>query len=234
MRMKRVLTIVISTAVFFGLWVLLWPYAFTVVSIAEVEQVKQSEAFDPALYVDNIWDSRLYPAINEQAVDITEILKEIQVDSMGMAEKDSLVEVGEKYAQITVGEAHVYKVKGRGKVIGVNTSTSTGTMELLLEGYNGPIIIKVYIGSRIPSDETSIRDSVDFITFGDFKEQTEYGKVAAELNRRVNLLVLEPLDKSALQGKTIAFTGAFTIRTFNLININLSEIKIVPVNLVVE
>jgi hypothetical protein len=37
-----------------------------------------------------------------------------------------------------------------------------------------------------------------------------------------------------LLGKTVTFTGAFTIRTFNLININLSEIKIVPVQLVVE
>jgi predicted lipoprotein len=234
MRIKKVLTIVISLAAFLGVCILLWPYAFTVVSIASIEEVKQSEAFDPVSFVDSVWDSRLYPTIMDEAVDISKILNEFEVDSTGMATKDSLVDIGEQYAQITVGEAHVYKVKGKGQVIGVNTSSSTGTMELLVEGYTGPVVIKVYIGSRIPSDETSIRDAVDFITFGDFKEQTEYGKVAAELNKRVNNLILEPLDKEALLGKTVTFTGAFTIRTFNLININLSEIKIVPVSLTVE
>ena len=63
-------------------------------------------------------------------------------------------------------------------MITVDTSTSLGVMTVQLDGYNGPIKVKVYIGPRIPSDETSVRDAVGFINFGDFKEQTEYGKVA--------------------------------------------------------
>ena len=47
-----------------------WPYAFTVVPIAQVEQQKISEAFDPVKYVDGIWDSKILPTINEKAVNL--------------------------------------------------------------------------------------------------------------------------------------------------------------------
>jgi predicted lipoprotein len=211
-----------------------WPYAFTIVPIEEVEQVKQSESFDPVAFVDGIWETRLIPTMEEKAVDLSTILNEMKPGADGTVAKDNLIPIAQNNGLITVGEAHVYIVMGKGQVVDVNTQSSTGNLTLLLDGYNGPIQVKLYIGTRIPSDETSIRDSVGFINFGDFKEQTEYGKVASELNKRVNAQVLSGLDKENLQGKTISFVGAFTIRTFNLININLSEIKIVPVKLTVE
>lgn len=205
------------------------PYTFTVVPIQEVEELKQSEAFDPVAWVDGTWASKLLPTIVERAVDLPVILNEMRPDASGTTPKDSLVEIAQEYGLTTAGEAHVYMVKGRGQVVSLDTSSSAGTLELRLEGYNGPITTKLYVGTRIPADETSVRDAVGFITFGDFREQTEFGKVGSEINRRVLREVLAPLDKDTLQGKTIAFYGAFTIRTFNLISINLSEIKIVPV-----
>ena len=86
---------------------------------------------------------------------------------------------------------------------------------------------------RIPSDETSVRDAVGFISFGDFKEQTEYGKVGSEINKRILSEVLGTLDKDQLIGKNITFKGAFNIRTFNLVQIDLKEIKIVPIQITV-
>jgi len=111
------------------------------------------------------------------------------------------------------------------------TTPSLGTAELTLDGYSGPIKVVLYIGSRIPSDETSVRDAVGFINFGDFKEQTEYGKVGSEINQRVLTQVLGSLDKNNLLGKNITFKGAFAIRTFNLPQINLKEIKVIPVEI---
>jgi predicted lipoprotein len=74
-----------------------------------------------------------------------------------------------------------------------------------------------------------VRDAVGFITFGDFREQTEYGKAATEINNRVLTTVLGDIERDNLEGKTISFKGAFTIRTFNKIQINMEEINIVPV-----
>jgi predicted lipoprotein len=122
-------------------------------------------------------------------------------------------------------------VKGSGKVTSVNADTSVGTMEVGLDGYDGPIKVLIYIGTRIPSDESSVRDASGLINFGDFKEQTEFGKVASEINKRVLSDVLGDLDKNSMIGNTITFMGAFNIRTFNLIQIDLKEIKIVPVEI---
>jgi predicted lipoprotein len=104
-------------------------------------------------------------------------------------------------------------------------------MTLALDDYTGPVTVKLYLGPRIPSDATAVRDAVGFIEFGDFREQTEYGKVAKEINTRVAKEVLEPLDKENLVGKQLEFYGATGIRTFNLVNVDLSEITIVPVQI---
>ena len=223
-------SIVIGVAIVLFL-VLAGRYGFTVISIEEAEDTVQSEAFDPAAYVDGIWESRLLPTFDEKAVELSHILSEMEPDASGTVPKDALTAIAEHYGLITDGEAHVYMVKGSGTIVSVNAETSLGTAEVTLDGYAGPIKALLYIGTRIPSDNTSVRDAVGFITFGDFKEQTEYGKMATEINKRVLATVLGDLDRDNLVGKTIAFKGAFTIRTFNLIKIDVSKINIVPVEI---
>jgi predicted lipoprotein len=204
-------------------------FGFTVVSIEEAEETVQSEEFDPVAYVDGIWDSQLMPTFDEGAVELSRILAEMEPDASGAAAKDDLIAIANQYGLITVGEAHVYMVKGAGEIVSVNAETSLGTAEVMLDGYDGPIKVLLYIGTRIPSDDTSVRDAVGFIEFGDFREQTEYGKAATEINKRILTTVLGDIDRDSLVGRTVSFKGAFTIRTFNLLNIDMSEINIVPV-----
>jgi predicted lipoprotein len=231
MKQKRSTIIVaLLVLVFLGL---AWRYGFTVVTIADAQKAVQSEAFDPVVYVDGIWASKLLPSFNDKSVGLSKILAEMYPDVDGTVPKEDLIAVANKYGLITVGEAHVYMVQGSGRIINVNADTSLGTAEILLDGYNGPIKVLLYIGTRIPSDETSIRDAVGFISFGDFKEQTEYGKVGSEINKRILSEVLVTLNKNQLIGKNITFKGGFNIRTFNLVQIDLKEIKIVPIQITV-
>lgn len=209
---------------------LMGKYGFTIVKIEDAEKTVQEEAFDPAAYVDGIWESEMIPVYEKNAVDLSTVLSKIELNADGTASKDGLTSLAEDQGLITEGEAHVYMVKGSGVVTSVNTDTSQGTAEITLNGYDGPIKVNLYIGTRIPSDETSIRDAVGFIKFGDFKEQTEFGKVASELNKRV-VLNLGELDRENLVGKEISFIGGFTIRTFNLITINLENIYVTPIEL---
>jgi predicted lipoprotein len=206
-------------------------FGFTVVTIEEAENTVQSEAFDPVVYVDGIWESQLIPTFNDGAVELSQILSEMEPAVDGTAPKEDLIEVANQYGLITEGEAHIYMVEGTGKIVSVNAETSLGTAEVMLDGYDGPIKVQLYIGTRIPSDNSSVRDAVGFITFGDFKEQTEYGKAGTEINKRVLSTVLGDIDRENLVGKTISFKGAFTIRTFNLINIDVTKINIVPVEI---
>jgi predicted lipoprotein len=223
-------SIVIAVATLL-LLILAGRYGFTVVSIEQAEDTVQSEAFDPVAYVDGIWESRLLPTFDEKTEELSKILSEMEPDASGTAPKDELIAIANQYGLITVGEAHVYMVKGSGKIVSVNAETSLGTAEVALDGYDGPIKALLYIGTRIPSDDTSVRDAVGFISFGDFKEQTEYGKANTEINKRVLSTVLGDVDRENLAGKTITFKGAFTIRTFNLIQIDVKEINIVPVEI---
>ena len=226
MRQKK--SQIIFAAIILVFLVLMARYGFTVVTIESAEEAVQGETFDPAVYVDDIWEEQLVPAFEANSVDLATILSKIETDSDGTTPKDSLAPIAKEYGLITVGEAHVYMVKGSGTITAVNTESSTGTVEVQLDGYQGPIKVLLYIGTRIPSDETSVRDAVGFISFGDFKEQTEYGKAASEINKRVISDVLGDIDKDNLIGKTIRFSGAFGIRTFNLLQIQMNEIRVVP------
>jgi len=227
---QKTVSIIVAVAVLLFL-ILAGRYGFTVVSIEDAEKAVQSEKFDPVAYVDGIWETKLLPTFNEKAVELPKILSEMNPDASGTAPKDELIAIANQYGMITVGEAHVYMVKGSGKIVSVNAETSLGTAEVALDGYDGTIKVLLYVGTRIPSDETSVRDAVGFITFGDFKEQTEYGKAASEINKRILTTVLSGIDRNNLIGRTISFKGAFTIRTFNLIQIDVKELRIVPVEI---
>lgn len=227
--MKLKTSSIIITGAILLLLILVGRYGFTVVTIEEAEETVQSEAFDPVAYVDGIWDSQLMPAFNDGVVELSQILSEMEPDASGVAPKEDLIDIANQYGLITEGEAHVYMVQGSGTIASVDAETSLGTADVMLDGYDGPIKVQIYIGTRIPSDNTSVRDAVGFISFGDFKEQTEYGKASTEINKRILATVLDNIDRENLVGKTISFKGAFTIRTFNLLQIDVNKINIVPV-----
>ncbi len=234
MKSRKPLIILVSLLAVLLLGYVLWPYAFTVVSIQQVEEQRISETFDPVKYVDGIWESEVLPAVDTKAVDLAVILNAMSPDAQGVAAKSDLIEVAEQYGLITVGEAHVYLVKGEATVVSVDTTTSVGVLEIQPVGYDGTIQVLVYLGPRVPSDDTSVRDGVGFISFGDFKEQTEFGKVGGEMNKRAIAHAYASVDPEQLLGKTIAFTGAMTIRTFNLVNIDLKKITITPITVEVK
>ncbi len=98
--------------------------------------------------------------------------------------------------------------------------------------YSGKIVTVLQIGPLVRGD--GVRDGVGFIKFGDFKDQTEFGQISRELNRRVSEQVLANLDLANLVGKKVSFDGVFTIRTTNQTNIDLSEVVITPVVLTVN
>jgi predicted lipoprotein len=149
------------------------PSSVTIVPIADVEAQKKSEEFDPVAFVEGIWNTQMAPAVTEKAVDLASILSQFEVDDRGQAKKEQLTTVASEEGFITDGEAHVYLVKGEGTVTAVDTESRVGTMTLQLDGYEGPITVRLYSGPRIPSDETAMRDAVGFTNFGDFKDQTE-------------------------------------------------------------
>lgn len=197
--------------------------ACTIVPIAEVEAIKQSETFDPVTYVDGIWAERVVPTILERAVDLSTVLTAIEAD---------LTDAGATYATVSPSGALNFVVRAQGAVTAVDTESRNGTAVIQVAGYSGPMQVVLQVGPLVRGD--AIRDGVGFISFGDFKDQTEFGQVSKELNRRVTEVVLADLDPSSLAGKQVTFAGVFTIRTTNQTTIDLSEVVITPIVLDVE
>jgi predicted lipoprotein len=200
-------------------------FGFTVVSTEE--KAALNVQFDPVAYVEETWPT-IETTIAENAVPLADVLNRIEPDAAGKATKESLTPVAEELGRITTGEAHVYRVIGSGTVTDVATETSRGTIGLQVDGYEGPIEVRVYVGPRIPSDESSIRDATGFIEFGDFRDQTEFGKVASEINKKV-AEGLESVRPELTVGQPVTLTGALTVRTFNQPQIDVSTLTIVPI-----
>lgn len=197
--------------------------ACTIVPIEEVAQIQQSETFDPVTYVDGIWESQVVPTVTEKAVDLLTVLQAIESD---------LTEAGKEYATTSQSGALNFVVRGQAMVQGVDTESRNGTALLTIDGYKGTAAIILQIGPLVRGD--AVRDGVGFIEFGHFKDQTEFGQVSKELNRRVTERVIGKLDVASLVGKRITFDGVFTVRTTNQTTIDLSEVVITPVALRVE
>ena len=202
-------------------------FGFTVVSTED--EAALTVEFDPVTYVEDNWEA-VQTAIEEGAVPLADVLNRIEPGADGTIASADLTPVAEELGLITVGEAHVYRVSGSGTVTDVDVDTSKGSVGLEIDGYEGPIKVRAWVGTRLPSDESSVRDATGFIEFGDFREQTEFGKVAKELNTKV-VAALEGLDKENLLGQTVDFTGAFTLRTFNTPTVDVSEIQLVPIEM---
>ncbi len=190
----------------------------TIVPIEEIERMEQSEEFDPAGFVDGIWDDQVVPTLIEKANDLPTVLTAIHSD---------LDSAGETYATVPSSGAFTFAVKGSGTITSVDTESRNGTAVLEVDGYSGPTQLILQIGPLFRGD--SVRDGVGFLDFGDFKDQAEFGQVSRELNKRVLTDVVGERDLNALEGKKVTLNGGFTIRTTNQTNVDLSELTLTPV-----
>ncbi|MHC1772809.1 MAG: DUF2291 family protein [Flexilinea sp.] len=190
---------------------------FTVVNTQEQTAVVESEKFDRVAFVNEIWESKLLPAVREDSTELPTVLNAIAEN----------LEKSAEFAKISVSGAYNYRVRGTGTVEAVDVSSKNGVATIKLDNYDGNIKVFLNIGPKISGE--SIRDGAGFIEFGDFKDQTEYGQVSKELNKRVGSEVFEKFDWTDMTGKKVSFGGMFTILTTNQTKINLETVTISPV-----
>lgn len=178
----------------------------TVVSIDEANARNDGEV-DPAAFAKEIWPQILdYAKKNCQPVE--------EVVPLFISDKDA---AGTQYGyRLDEKSWWQFIVTGNAKVLTMNTKSKSGTLELDLEPYDGSADCIFQIGPIVKGQ--ALRDSMPFIKFIDFKDQTEYGKISAEINRYAIENVLNPVvvpDEDGkptidMAGKIISFTGAFT------------------------
>ncbi len=161
-----------------------------------------SAAFDAKTYVNGIWDSKVLPTVQKDAVAASELLPAL-VAGQEAASK--------KYGnQAGTGSPYAFLVKGTGTVTGVDAEAPTHPLTVKVDGLNGKAAdVQVVTGPVIAG--TALRDAVKFIRFGDFTNQLNYADAATQLNTKVKSDVLSKVKAKDLVGKKVTFAGAFSL-----------------------
>ncbi|AZO95819.1 DUF2291 domain-containing protein [Halocella sp. SP3-1] len=164
-------------------------------------------------YVDSIWNDKIISYINKEAIDVNLVIKEID---------KNLDAAGEKYGiKEAAGKPWKFIVKGKGKILSVNTESRNGTIDVDIEPYDGKKDLKIQIGPVIRG--SSIRDSLNYISFNNFGNQIEYAKFSTEINNKINKEFLQNINFEELEGSVIDFQGIFVVQS--------SEIVLTPVKI---
>lgn len=179
-----------------------------IVKIGEEGKLTGEVTFNAGDNVAEIWDSAAIPELTEKAVDLSTFLTEAKDDLKSLADKYG------KYSMGTSGQLS-YTVKGLATVKEVNTEKKAGYMELTIDGYSGPVIIRLQTGPVFKG--SAVRDSLEIIKFEDYKNQVDYAAVSQGIHGIIQSTIIDKIDLASLSGKQIEFTGCFTVDKEDLI-----------------
>ena len=94
-------------------------------------------------------------------------------------------------------------------VTGIDQTKKSGFMTLKINGYEGPVVVKMQIGSVYKG--SAVRDCLSFIKYEDYTNQVEWAKVSQAIHEVVDKDIVKKLDLASIQGKTISFVGCFSV-----------------------
>ena len=190
---------------------------------ADEEQFKgfayRESNFNPQEYANKIWEPMVLPRIESMAVDINKLLTELKVDEDSASQKYG-------YRHLAEGNPYNFAVKGTVKILSLDTSSMNGFVTADIPPYDGKVDLEIYIGPIFRGN--TIRDIQDSISINDFLNQTEFARLARELNNKVRDTVVNNIDFSQHIGAEANILGAFTYGGKN------SVIEVIPVRLTIK
>jgi predicted lipoprotein len=176
----------------------------------------KAQGFNATRYVEERWNNPLLTTVESSGTDLKTLLTELEAD------KDK---ASTAYGKREGSSPYNFLVKGQGQLLAVDTSSRAGLAQLDLDPFDGTPDASLAIGPVIKG--TGLRDALPFISFNDFVNQLEFADVSKALHQRVMDEVISKTNLANAVGKTISFSGAFTLS-------DISKIVITPVRLEVE
>ncbi|MFL6167589.1 MAG: DUF2291 family protein [Ornithinibacter sp.] len=159
-------------------------------------------AFDKQTFVDGIWQSKVLPAVQADAVDATTLLPALAADQAAASKQYG--------SQAGTGSPYAFLVRGTGTVTEVDEQSPSHPVTVKVDGLEGKdSTVQVVTGPVIAG--TALRDAVKFVKFSDFTNQLDYADAGTGLNDRVKSDVLAKVDAKDLVGKKVDFAGAFSL-----------------------
>jgi predicted lipoprotein len=155
--------------------------------------------FDPTRMVASMWQPKVVPSIEKRATDLGTLHTAITADADAAGKKYGFRGKDE-------GAPWNFPVKLQGTVVETDVESSQGTVSVDIDG-DGKADATVDIGPTMLG--TALRDSLDFVSFQNFKNQIDYARFGTALNAYTATHVLNALPRKDLKGKSISVTGTF-------------------------
>jgi predicted lipoprotein len=157
--------------------------------------------FDPNAMVSAIWDAKVIPFLTAKAGALPEVM------ALARSNPD---EAGRKYGYRAKegSEPWTFTVKVEGRIVSAETASRAATISVDTKG-DGEVAAIVQIGPAMRG--TALRDSLDFVSFNDFKNQIDYAQFGKAFNQRVVQTILSHLPRDSLVGRNVSVLGAFTL-----------------------
>ncbi len=159
--------------------------------------------FDPEAMVNAIWDAKVIPYLNAKAGALQDVMALV---------RSNPDDAGRKYGYRAKegSEPWTFVVTIDGRIVSAETASRAATISVDTKG-DGKIAAVVQIGPAMRG--TALRDSLDFVSFNDFKNQIDYAQFGKAFNQRVAKTILAQLPRDSLPGREVKILGAFTLES---------------------
>lgn len=163
------------------------------------EAAQASGSFNPDRAVADIWDAKVKPYFAGKAVKLDEIMTAVSADPEAAG-----AQYGHREKQ---GNAPwTFAASLEGQVVNAETKSRAAYVDVDSNG-DGKADARIQIGPTIRG--SAIRDSLDFVTFNEFRNQIEWAQFGKSFNTHVNDSVLSTLPRDNLVGMKVKAEGAF-------------------------
>jgi predicted lipoprotein len=160
-----------------------------------------NSGFDPDAMVSAIWDAKVLPYLNAKAGPLSEVTA---------LARSNPEEAGTKFGYRAKGgnEPWTFAVKIVGRIVSAETASRAATISIDTVG-DGEVAAIVQIGPAMRG--TALRDSLNFVSFNNFKNQIDYAQFGKAFNQHVARTILAQLPRDSLIGRNAEILGAFTL-----------------------
>lgn len=160
----------------------------------------QSDEARMEAFVQENWEAKVLPVIQENLVPVDELRTALAADA------DS---AGQKYGLRPKGEANPWNfaVSGAGRIVEAKLDSRAAKLGVDTTG-DGAADVTIQLGPVIRG--TALRDAMPFIDFTDFRDQIEFAKLASALNGMAHAAIVKP--EGDVIGQDVRFEGVFTLR----------------------
>lgn len=168
---------------------------------AEEAAEAASDGFNPERQASELWTPKVVPYLTSRAGPFADVAALVASDPDAAASK-----YGHKEKE---GNAPwTYAAKVSGTAVKAETTSRAGYLDTDIDG-DGKVDVRIQIGPVIRG--TAIRDSLDFVSFNQFKNQIQWAEFGKAFNAHLNAQLLQALPREGLEGKKIEAVGAYTV-----------------------